>query len=238
MNTNGAMRPNLDVAEVNSGHAVWDAGRRLWLRPGTLDDAVAGESASYVKVMPPRAGETVLDLGGNIGSVAKAYLDAGAGRVVSVEPEPDNCRMFRANAPQAELIEAACVGGDDVREHTTLYVCDTANRGKHSTYPRTRRSPRKQVIVPVVSMRWLLETYRPALVKCDIEAGEYEIPELGSLPSFVRGLTVEMHLEHPHRGIRVKGKELDEAILASGFELTKARGDLVKSWFSVRTYLR
>ncbi len=43
------------------------------------------------------AGQTVVDLGGHIGSFARACLDRGAEHVLSVEPLPANCQAFRHN---------------------------------------------------------------------------------------------------------------------------------------------
>ena len=45
----------------------------------------------------PHAGDIVLDLGANIGVTVKAALDAGAERVVAVEPAPQNVECLRRN---------------------------------------------------------------------------------------------------------------------------------------------
>src|SRR5665213_1830117 len=41
--------------------------------------------------------DTVLDIGAHIGSFGYRVLDMGAGRVISVEPDPDNFRVLHHN---------------------------------------------------------------------------------------------------------------------------------------------
>jgi hypothetical protein len=50
--------------------------------------------------------------------------------------------------------------------------------------------------VPMVPLSGLLSTYRPTIVKCDIEFGEYDLAELRSLPPSVRVLAMEVHIRY------------------------------------------
>ena len=149
--------------------------------------------------------DVVLDLGANIGASAALFLDNGAGRVIAVEPDPGNVIYAQRNLRKRALVMWAAVG---------------AKRGKMTFYPAPRQpylssklpaKGRRGVSVPVVAFSDLLSHYRPTVVKCDIEFGEWDLPELWALPAHVRVLALELHI----RQDMVTGEaQSDEAVLA------------------------
>jgi predicted nicotinamide N-methyase len=49
--------------------------------------------------LPPIAGRSVLEIGANVGTESVTVLKKhGAGRVIAIEPSPDNARLVRLNA--------------------------------------------------------------------------------------------------------------------------------------------
>jgi FkbM family methyltransferase len=48
-------------------------------------------------VQPVRPGDVVLDCGANIGVFTRKVLDRGAGKVIAIEPAPENLECFRRN---------------------------------------------------------------------------------------------------------------------------------------------
>lgn len=78
---------------------------RFWAPPGSrytlpfnlAEQAVRlyGSGAHFV-----RKGDIVLDCGANVGVFTRFALDAGAAKVVAVEPAPDNVECLRRNFPQ------------------------------------------------------------------------------------------------------------------------------------------
>lgn len=56
-----------------------------------------------------RAGDTVLNVGANIGYFTRHLVNLAGpdGRVIAVEPDPDNAHWLAVNVPQANVIEAA-----------------------------------------------------------------------------------------------------------------------------------
>ena len=208
----------------------------LLYRPGTLDDLVIREAQGYVKQMPPQPDDVLLDLGANIGAASRAYLDAGAAGVVSIEPEPGNFSMLTRNVTdhRAVLYNAAVVG-DAYEGHTIpLLVSPGKNQGAHSTLV-SARSRRDAIEVNAVKMRELLRDHAPTLLKIDIEGAEYQIAdELCSLPDYVRAFTIEHHA----RG--TKHVELAKRIEASGFGAVWESGSLGSSRtrLCVRVYVR
>lgn len=91
-------------------------GKSAWVRSvrsmdvNIVRDVLGGDEYDLESLrLPPDA--VVVDLGGNIGTFAmevrRVYPTA---KVISYEPHPENCKMFRTNAPFATLISKAAAG--------------------------------------------------------------------------------------------------------------------------------
>lgn len=241
---------------ITSADAV-ETGDGVWLRPETLDDEVWKEAGTYVRWMPPREGDVLLDVGANIGAVTRAYLEAepGVAWVVGFEPEPDNCVMWRKNlagwwgdgtgrvgarAGTAILHERAVVGGGEVDAgKVELLVSEAGNRGAHSTLRKTRSS-RKKIEVAATGLGKMLEVYQPTLLKVDIEGGEYDMQEeLAAVGESVRAVAIEYHLNAMSQGrARELAVEMDRRFLEQGFRVVRAGGSLETGWFVLRFYAR
>lgn len=173
-----------------SGLALYDGG--IWIRPRTYDSQIVKESGSYLRLAPD-ADDALLDIGANIGAVSWRFLNAGVRRVVAVEPEPANFAILQKNLASAGsrsvAIQAAVAAADGRRQ---LWVHSGRNKGMHSIVPHSGRRP---IAVRAVTLQRLIATYRPTLLKIDIEGGEYELmAPLGALPGQIRGIALELHL--------------------------------------------
>lgn len=188
-------------------------------RHGTQDANIVRTMASEYRELEVR-GQTVIDAGAHIGAFTRWALERGARRVIAVEPEPDSARLYRLNAPEGELHEAAIVPsnfGDDVVQ---LNVSTGTNTGFHSIaidsrsrYPVTVRALR---FADLLAFTGDEET----ALKMDIEAGEYALAdELATLPAHVRALALELHFSRRvvTRGGPGSAQELVARIEASGF---------------------
>lgn len=193
-------------------------------RTGVLyrrEDKVIIDEHAY-DALPVQDGDVLLDLGAHIGTTSRLALDRGAALVVAVEADPANVTMLRMNLRDRAVIIPAAVGGTAGR--TTFYTrADRPYLG--SIYPD---SGRRAVKVPRVSFADLLAQYRPTIVKCDIEFGEYELPELRALPDHVRVLAMEVHIrfvgiferaqgDQRIRDARQRAADLIAAVEAQGF---------------------
>lgn len=183
---------------MKTGHVMRDGNivevpvrlcRGVYVREGTYDDAVVKELRTYSHM--DVKDKVFLDIGANIGAVSRWALDQGASKVISVEPEPNNLELLRVNARGAKIIPAAVVSKP--KGKIPLYLSTTGkNPGNTSTMPFKGRTI---VQVKAVGFMDLLETYRPEVLKIDCEGAEYEF--LMALPSFVKQVTMEIHLNKP-----------------------------------------
>jgi FkbM family methyltransferase len=189
------MKSNFQLLEHESG---------LYIRQGiAADPYVISEIPTYEKfVVGP--GDTVLDLGANIGALSHRFLTDGAELVIAVEPFPSNVEMLRKNleqfsAARYEIIEAAVVG-PNTGEYLDLHTPDTnfgmISRARHNV-PYAELTGTLNVIT--VQFDGLLDRYHPTAIKCDIEGGEWDFAErLMNLPETVRTIAIELHNFHEH----------------------------------------
>lgn len=178
----------------------------LWYRPG--DKLIVDEVRVVYDPIPVEHTDVLLDLGAHIGATSHMILRKGAAQAIAIEADPTNVPVLRRNLDRRARIIWAAVG---------------ASAGRVPFYVRRDRSyvgsvlpddSRQRVMVPMVPLCGLLERYRPTILKCDIEFGEYALPELRKLPEHVRVLAMEVHIRYA--GIFTGRKQTDH-------ELTLAR---------------
>lgn len=178
------------------------------------DEGIVKEQNEWKPLIKHAPFHTALDIGGHIGTfVWWAKKNLGVERVVSIEPTPESCEVYRQNHPDGELIEAACMrtGGDDV----PLYLGRTYSACNSLEAWRGRQAIRvKRVIFNDV-----INSVKPDLIKCDIEGGEYTLP-WNSLPACVRAVAMELHYHRRHW--KAEAERIDWELLELGFKHEKA----------------
>jgi FkbM family methyltransferase len=161
------------------------------LRHRTSDKLIIEEAPGVYGNVPVESSDVVLDLGAHIGIAARLFLAKGARHVVAVEADPANIPLLRHNLAGAR------------KQATIIPAAVGCYPGRMPFYTRPDRGyvgsiladpDRRKLTVPVVPFSGLLKTYRPTVLKCDIEFSEYELPELLFLPDHVRVIAMEVHI--------------------------------------------
>ncbi len=122
-----------------------------------------------------KPGETVLDVGANIGlySIIGAHRTGPTGRVIACEPEPDNLALLHHNAlgVQAQNISVCACALADNDGTLNLYL-STDNKGSHSLFGS--KSNAQAISVPVRRGDDLLAELgaTPDVIKIDVEGAE------------------------------------------------------------------
>lgn len=192
------------------------------------DQLIVKEVRKTYGDVPVGPKDVVLDLGANIGASGLLFLDKGAARVIAIEPDPTSVIFAQRNLRKRATVLWAAVG---------------AKRGKMAFYPSPKQpylssklpaKGRRGVTVPVVAFGDLLKHYRPTIVKCDIEFGEWDLPELWALPEHVRTIALELHIrqdmvtgieqaEDVVRAQRRQAAELMASFTSQGFAVLRRK---------------
>jgi FkbM family methyltransferase len=171
-----------------------------------------------------RPGATVVDVGANIGynTVHAARLAGERGRVVAVEPAPDNVAVLRHNVAAARLrnVAIAPVAAGNAAGMHDLFV-----RGEKSAvnsfYPQSCYAEVTAVLgVPVVRLDDLVAGAAD-VVKIDVEGAELDV--LQGMPRILRTLGAALVVEWHPLLQRLAGYEPDSLprwLLARGFSLS------------------
>lgn len=162
--------------------------RDLWYDPDVYDMYIIKEQRrSYEKLLDGTSKAVVLDIGGNRGYFAAYAKSMGAKTVVSVEPDPTNCEVFKLNQELGTiLIQGAAGVGQGI---ISLYINAGVNKGLHSVVPKRGR---EKIVVPLVDFWQLIDTWQPSLLKIDCEGGEYQLGLLDRpFPPYVNRIAIE-----------------------------------------------
>jgi FkbM family methyltransferase len=183
----------------------------LELRPDTQDEDMARKevfSNYYLKYgnLEIKEGDTVLDLGANIGSFSIAAAILGAKKIVAVEPCPDSITLLEHNletnkelfSEPVTIFRGGIMGNGESK--APLYLSnDPHGSGGHTLNLPESENPEshKSVEVAVTSLDELIKnTIGDGIVdflKLDIEGAEYEVlMTCQSLPR-IRQISLEWH---------------------------------------------
>lgn len=155
------------------------------------DKVIIDEVRGVYGPLPVEPGDVMLDLGAHIGATSLMALAKGVRHVVAVEADPSNMPLLRQNLRRRQATVMWGAVGPKAG-HTRFYV-----RGDRPYLGSRLEDPgREPLNVPMLALSGLLSTYRPTIVKCDIEFGEYDLPELRRLPDHVRVLAMEVHIRY------------------------------------------
>lgn len=198
--------------------------RRLYAI-GSYESATIREARRFLG-----PGDTVLDVGANIGTFSLPLARAGFG-VVAVEPASDTGERLRRHIDMNGLtdqvrVEQLALGASDGSIH--LRAGRSADVGLRTTTGtsdiiETVRVRRGDQLVSDLGMR-------PALVKVDVEGGELDVVRglTSTLPS-VRVVIVELVDAHQQRR-GSSAQELVHLLSSAGFDAFAIRSRGVEPW--------
>ncbi len=163
----------LELYDTQYGQFWAPSGSRYTLPFNLAEEAthIYGSGDHFVQ-----KGDIVLDCGANVGTFARFALDAGAGKVVAIEPAPDNLECLRRNFKK-EIEEGRLVvypkGVWDKDDFLELLV-DPENQAADSFIIR-REGAKAVAKVPLTTIDNLvaeLKLERVDFIKMDIEGAE------------------------------------------------------------------
>ncbi len=165
--------------------------RGIQCRKDTYDSYVVNEIQRSYGMLDVK-GKVVFDIGANIGAFTVWASKQGADLVVAFEPEPYNFEMLQLNVFELKSYathKIALTTGDDA--NVVLWIAPSGkNPGNSSLIQRRGRTP---VEVATGNFYFMLERYKPEVIKMDVEGAEFDLLEYG-LPDYVKQIAMEIHL--------------------------------------------
>ena len=205
------------------------------VRNGTSDRFIVQEviSGNTYRRLNVTEGDTVLDIGMNIGMFSISALLKGA-TVYAFEPDPTNFGLAVLNVQLNGFrtgfypYESAVVGTNDQRREFSINL--KRNKGAHSLVHKRGRT---LITVNSENINSILDRIHPTVIKMDIEGGEYEC--LRAVKSFdgVREMILEFH----HARLldvksRLKYREIIQ-LLQKHFSDVHFRSETKKAWVTL-----
>jgi FkbM family methyltransferase len=142
-----------------------------WTLPAVVEE---NQSDPYMLHSTIKRGDVVLDVGANVGTDTKSALDAGAGLVVAIEPEPATLECLRRNLA-GEIRDKRVVivpkGAWDKDDTLMLHV-DNADAGGSSLIWQKNGASVPVPLTTIDRMVQELNLQRVDLIKMDIEGAE------------------------------------------------------------------
>lgn len=157
-------------------------------------------------------GDTVFDIGGNIGQYALYFsgVVGGSGQVITVEPDHKNFSFLHFNVHANDLKNTTCLKkGIGSRNGFLEFYRDTETGGRKGTFERkfTDATGEKNTErVAMVTLDRMIETYgEPAFIKIDVEGFE---------DSVLKGLSVNL----PNTNFLIEVREETKRCVFAYFE--------------------
>lgn len=181
--------------------------RGMVVREGTIDDNIVRQVWDDYNGLDFENGvknKIVLDGGAHIGAFTNMALQRGGHRIIAIEPNLENSRIFKMNFSHAlpEFFRDALVGGEESESTDfslrNLYTCGGENQGMHTMIEGAMESRGifsvgKQK-VGIIQLAYLLRAYAPSIIKLDIEGSEIEMfPILLSDKNPASQMAIEFH---------------------------------------------
>lgn len=192
-----------------------------------------------------RSDMTVLELGANIGFYAlleARILSKGTGRIIAIEPLPENLRLLKLNLEQngysdkATILHAACSNRTGTAE---FVISELSNCGKLADASGEEQNFRK-IIVPTYTFRDLLTEAKIAsgkvdFIRMDIEGAEYVLlPEILKATKYQPELLMFIEF-HPGKDTDAHQKIM-KLLQNEGFECLNAVKEYIDGGVTKRKY--
>lgn len=165
-----------------------------------------------IKDLAIEESDIVLDLGAHIGTFTK-IARTKCKNVVAVEANPDVFPFLKLNCPDCTLIQAAVVGNS--YEYKEIVFFKDSRPAKITATVVRKRNNGERILVPTIKLSELMLTYKPTILKVDVEGQEYNL----DLPTNLTGVRIAAISYHksgcPMRAVDIP--TIHAKLLALGF---------------------
>jgi FkbM family methyltransferase len=137
-------------------------------------------TALFERILRP--GDAYVDVGAHVGyhSLVAARLVGEGGRIFSIDPQPYNCAKILANAELNGFANITVIAAavDEADGFASLRIQSRQDKARLTLSGPGVNDGALTFVVPKITLRWLLETYKLRtlnLLKIDVEGFELEV---------------------------------------------------------------
>jgi len=140
----------------------------------------------------------VLDIGGNLGYFSLIELQAGAKKVISVEPVPSTFNLLTKTLEKYKEAEPLNMAISDCKESLKLYVGTDRNvtSSFRQLFVNTGHSLAYEITARTETLQSMEEKYPITMIRMDVEGHEYRILS-ERIPDQIDSINIELHVLPP-----------------------------------------
>ena len=241
---------NLQRAKMRFSKPVWreinfkaleiEGSARLLLNP--LDEGFSREFGVYGFREPlntfaifnfvAKTKPVVLDIGGNLGYFAMVEREAGARKIIVLEPVPSTYSYLAQTLKSNAEFESMNVAISDGPDFLTLYSAEERNMTTFSKQILTvnLHEVSEELHAKAVTLDTIAKKEPIGMIRMDIEGYEYHI--LGSrLPDTIKTICVELHVIPPYN--KSQALELLQKLKEQNFQASVAINEMIYAYYPI-----
>jgi FkbM family methyltransferase len=226
--------------EINFKALGIEASARLLLNP--LDEGFSKEFSVYGFREPlntfaifnsvAKAKPVVLDIGGNLGYFPLVEYEAGAEKIIVLEPVPSTFGFLSKTLEGFEQLEPLNVAISDGADFLKLY---STNKRNVTSFSKSMLTVMGNVVseefcARAVTLYDVADKYPIAMVRMDIEGYEYHILA-NRLPDTIKTICVELHVIPPYN--KVQAIELLQKLNEQNFRVSVVINEMIYGYYPI-----
>ena len=181
-----------------------------------------------------KAKPVVLDIGGNLGYFPLVEHEAGAKKVIALEPLPSTFSFLSKTLKSFEQLEARNVAISDGPDFLKLYSTNERNVTSFSKSILTAHghSVSEEICARAVTLHDVADKNPIAMIRMDIEGYEYRILA-NPLPDKIKMICMELHVMPPDTPNKVQAIELLQKLNEQSFKVSVAINEMIYGYYPI-----
>ena len=181
-----------------------------------------------------RTKPAVLDIGGNLGYFPLLEREAGAKKIVVLEPVPQTFSFLSKTLSDQEEFEYMNMAISDGEDYLSLFSTDQRNMTSFSKSILATHGHvvSEEILAKAISLEDAAVKYPISMIRMDIEGYEYRV--LGKkLPDQIKMICMEFHVIPPGTPTKPQAIEFLQKLKEQGFEVTVAINEMIYGYYPI-----
>lgn len=180
----------------------------------------------------------VLDIGGNLGYFPLLENEAGAKKIIAIEPVPVTFSFLSKTLEGKDQFEVMNVAISDGEDHLSLFSTDQRNVTSFSKAILTTHGHKvsEEIRAKAITLDEAASRYPVSMIRMDIEGYEYHV--LGKrLPDSIETICMEFHIIPPGTPTKKQALEFLKRLGEQNFKVSVAINEMIYGYYAVIQHL-